>query len=195
MSDGKSNYQEKWRLEKLARTVRTRMGLAATDLLDPWRLADLVPAHIFTPDDLVSPELASSLRTVNWDGFAFGFPNEVHLMILLNPARSPARQQATLLEEVSHHLLGHPPSRIFIDPQTGLRRRTYDRAQEAEAYELGSMLLLPKEVVQEHVKSIRGTAEELANWCGASVQVVEFRIKRCRLWNRYRSYMEGAARR
>ncbi len=47
------------------------------------------------------------------------------------------------------------------------------------------MLLLPKEMIQQHVKETRGTAQELADRCGCSVEYVEMRIKRCKLWARH----------
>jgi Zn-dependent peptidase ImmA (M78 family) len=166
------------------------MGLTPTDILDPWRLADAVNAHVFTPEDLVPPELAARAAQVKWDGFAFVFPAEEHLMILLNPHRSSRRQSATLMEEMAHHLLRHQPSRLKTDPQTGLLRRDFNAAQEAEAYDFGSVLLLPKELIQHHVKIDQGSADDLADRCICSIELVEFRIKRCGLWRRYFSYRE-----
>ncbi len=64
-------------------------------------------------------------------------------------------------------------------------RREFNARQEAEAYDFGSVLLLPKELIQHHVKVRRAPAQELADRCGCSVEYVEFRIKRCRLWDRY----------
>ena len=180
-----ANYRDKLRLDRMAESVRGDLGLRPTDLLNLQQLADAVPAHIFIPEDLVSAELAADLRLVAWDGFAFQFPDEDALMILLNPARSEKRQCATVLEEIGHYLLKHPPSSIFADPQTGILRRSYLPAQEREAYDFGATLLLPKEFIQQHVKVAKGTAADLADQCGCSTELVEFRIKRCRLWNRY----------
>ena len=112
-------------------------------------------------------------------------PGEPTLIVILNPARSLRRQCASLLEELSHHLLGHRPTRIYVDKRTGLLQRDYDPSQEAEAYDFGSVLLLPKELIRHHVKDLCGTAQQLADLCGCSVQNVELRIKRCRLWDRY----------
>jgi Zn-dependent peptidase ImmA (M78 family) len=181
----RGRYQDKWRLERLARQIRERLGLSQTDILDPWDWAEGVPAHVLYPEDLGDDDLAARLREVGWDGGAFVFPNEMTLIVVLNPARSKRRQCATLLEELSHHVLGHTPSRIYQDPATGLLRRNFNPEQEAEAFDFGSVLLLPKELIQRHVKVTRGTASELADRCGCSVDLVELRIKRCRLWDRY----------
>lgn len=182
------DYEAKWRLERLAQRVRSSLGLGPTDHLDVWRLADAVPAHVFYPEDVVDANLAERVGRASWDGFAFQFDGEDHLMVLLNRTRSERRQRATLLEELAHHILRHPPTRLYVDSATGLRRRVFNREQEEEAYELGSMLLLPKETIQHHVKVAHGTSEELADRLGCSIDLVEFRIKRCRLWSRYLSY-------
>jgi Zn-dependent peptidase ImmA (M78 family) len=181
----RARYQDKWRLERLARRVRTQLGLSQTDVLDPWRLADAVPAHVFYPEDLLPPMLARRALAIDWDGFAFAFPDDRFLMVVMNPARSRRRQCATLLAELSHHLLRHQPSRIYTDQVTGQLRRDFNQAQEEEAYDLGSVLLLPKELIQQHVKETAATALDLADRCGCSSDLVELRIKRCRLWNRY----------
>jgi hypothetical protein len=61
---------------------------------------------------------------------------------------------------------------------------SYNKSQEAEAYDLGAALLLPKERIQlrmakqEHATDIAGSHE-------CSTDLVEHRIKRLRLWARY----------
>jgi Zn-dependent peptidase ImmA (M78 family) len=180
----RGRYQDKWRLERMAQAVRRQLGLDQYALLDPWQLAEAIPAHVFFPEDLVTGPLASAARRVQWDGFGFCYPDEPELMVLLNSARPKTRQVATLMEEFSHHMLKHRPSRLFLDPTTGLLRRDFDKAQEHEAYDFGSTLLLPKELVQREVKAGM-TAHDLALERGCSVDYVLYRIKRCRLWNRY----------
>jgi Zn-dependent peptidase ImmA (M78 family) len=187
MPYSRSRYQDKWALERRAAGIRRRLGLSQTDFLDPWRLADEVPAHVFHLADLVATELAARATGISWDGFAFCFPGEGCLMVLLNEARPQTRQCATLLEELSHHLLTHRPSRLYNDPLTGLLRREYDKALEHQAYDLGSTILLPKEMVQLYIRDQGMHAEELAHLCGCSLDYVHLRIKRCRLWHRYMS--------
>lgn len=185
MTYDRSRYQDKWRLERQAAEIRAQLRLSQTDILDPWRFADLVPAHIFYPEDIAAPELATRVRHAAWDGFSFTFPDDNFLIVVLNSCRPRTRQCSSLLEELSHHLLGHKPSRIYADPSTGLLRREFDKSQEHEAFDFGSVLLLPKELIQQHVKEVRGTAAPLASACGCSVDLVHLRIKRCRLWRRY----------
>jgi Zn-dependent peptidase ImmA (M78 family) len=178
------SYQDKWRLEQYAGAIRERLRLTQFDILDPWKLADAIPAHVFYLEDVVSPELALKAYQANWDGFAFQFPRESILMVILNSAKPVTRQSATLMEELSHGLLGHVPSRLQEDPHTGLLRRDYNKVQEREAYGLGATILLPKELVEREVK--RGLcAGEIALERGCSAALVEYRIKRCHLWRRY----------
>ena len=108
-------------------------------------------------------------------------------MIVLNDGRPRARQTATVREELSHHLLGHQPSAIWTDRATGLPRRDYNRGQEREAYDLGAALPLPRERIQRAVAD-QELAAELAIIHGCSTVLVEYRIKRLRLWPRYSGY-------
>ena len=189
----RSRYQDKWRIERLARHVREQVGLDQLAVLDPWALADAIPAHIFYPEDLVPPRLAQAARAVDWDGCSFCLPGETTLMVLLNPTRPKTRQSATLMEEFAHHLLNHQPTRLFVDPKIGLLRREFNKAQEHEAYDLGATILLPKELIQKEVN--RGApAVEVARERGCSVDLVAYRIRRCRLWNRHRLLNTGSSR-
>lgn len=184
MTYERRRWQDKWRIERMARAVREQMGLDQFERLDPWELADRVPAHVFYPEDLVETEQARHVSQVNWDGFGFCFDDDPTLIVLLNSARPVTRQTSTLMEELSHQLLGHRPSRLLTDPTTGLLRREFNEGQEHEAYDLGTTLLLPKELVQRDV-GVGNSAISIARGRGCSRQVVEYRIRRCRLWNRY----------
>jgi Zn-dependent peptidase ImmA (M78 family) len=183
----RGNYRDKWRIERLAGLIRTRLGLDQLEVLRPELLCEAVPAHVFVPADFRVPELERRLERVSWDAFSFSYPEDPTLLIVLNPARPRLRQTATLMEELSHSLLRHRPSAIWTDRHTGLPRREYNGAQEAEAFDLGAALLLPKERIQSDVAS-QTVARDIAAAHGCSVQLVEYRIKRLRLWGRYARY-------
>lgn len=187
MPYNRGDFRDKWRIERLAAAVRTKLNLDQLEPLSPWRLADAVPAHVFYPEDFATDGLTRRLREIRWDGFAFCCAGEAALMIVLNPVRSEKRQVATLMEELAHHLLRHKPCSIARNPRTGIVERTYDRAQETEAYDLGAAILLPKERIQQDVAEKR-TAEEIADLHGCSEELVVYRIKRMRLWQRYEGY-------
>jgi Zn-dependent peptidase ImmA (M78 family) len=76
---------------------------------------------------------------------------------------------------------------IAVNPETGLLERSYDKAQEAEAYDLGAAILLPKERIHHDVGEMR-SAREIAEIHGCSEELVVYRIKRMRLWQRYEKY-------
>jgi Zn-dependent peptidase ImmA (M78 family) len=183
----RGDYRDKWRIERLAAAVRAKLEVDQLEPLSPWQLAEAIPAHVFYPEDFENGGLARRLRGIKWDGFAFCCDGDPTLMILLNPARSEKRQKATLMEEVSHHLLRHRPCSIARNPKTGFLERSYDRSQEDEAYDLGAAILLPKERIQRDVAEKR-SANEIAAVHGCSEELVIYRIKRMRLWNRYEKY-------
>jgi Zn-dependent peptidase ImmA (M78 family) len=184
----RSNYKDKWRIERQAKQIRQALGVDQFEVISPWRLADAVPAHVFYPEDFGDAPLAARLRKARWDGFAFTFVGEDTLIVLLNSQRAETRQAATLMEELSHHLLRHEPCRISRDSATGLLRRSYDAAQEAEAYDLGAATLLAKEMIQRSVSDEHRSATEIATTHGCSEELVVYRIKRLRLWQRYERY-------
>lgn len=190
MPYSRSDYRDKWRVERLAAAVRAQLDLDQLEVLSPWRLAEALPAHVFYPEDFGNESLARQLRGIKWDGLAFCCGEDPTLMILLNPARSERRQMATLMEEVSHHLLRHGPSAITPNPESGFLERSYDRAQEEEAYDLGAAMLLPKERIQHDVAEQR-TASDIADSHGCSEELVIYRIRRMRLWRRYVKYTGG----
>jgi hypothetical protein len=134
----RGDYRDKWRIERLAAAVRAKLKVDQLEPLSPWRLAEAIPGHVFYPEDFKNDGLARKLRGIKWDGFAFCCDGDPTLMILLNSARSEKRQAATLMEELSHHLLRHKPCSIARNPRTGFLERSYDRAQEDEAYDLGA---------------------------------------------------------
>jgi Zn-dependent peptidase ImmA (M78 family) len=183
----RGDYRDKWRIERLAAAVRAKLKVDQVEPLSPWRLADAIPAHVFYPEDFNDEGLASKLRGIKWDGFAFCCEGDPTLMILLNPARSIRRQAATLMEELSHHLLRHKPCSIARNPRTGILERSYDRAQEDEAYDLGAAILLPKERIQRDIAA-KQTASKIADAHGCSEELVIYRVKRMRLWQRYEKY-------
>src|SRR6266566_3963679 len=92
------NYQDQWHLEQYARAIRERLRLTQFDILDPWKLADALPAHVFYLEDVVPPELVLKAYQANWDGFAFQFPRESILMVILNSAKQVTRQSATSMQ-------------------------------------------------------------------------------------------------
>lgn len=51
--------------EQWAKTIREGLKLTHFDMLDPWTLADVVPAHVFYIEDLVLSDDYSGLLNDN----------------------------------------------------------------------------------------------------------------------------------
>lgn len=190
----RGDYRDKWRIENRAAATRRGVGLDQLTVLDPSLVVDLLDARVFHLRDLiVDDDIAlRRARRVRFDGAASSHPETGQAVILMNCGKPRRRQMATLMEELAHLLLDHKPCRIALDPELGIIKRSFDRDQEHEAYDLGSALLLPKERIQRDVKELGLLAGEIADEHGCSDQLVLYRIRRLRLWNRYCAYSDAA---
>jgi hypothetical protein len=133
---------EKRALE-IRRLVGLRPGQSTDRPFDPFHLAELLGFQIAYLSDLpqLSPEVQQQLSNPRlWSGAALQLPHQPSPLILLNHHQSPRRLRATLMEEISHLLLGHPPSRLT---PLGLHGRTFARDIEEEAYAIGAATLVP----------------------------------------------------
>jgi Zn-dependent peptidase ImmA (M78 family) len=188
----RGNYRDKWRIERRAAAVRTDLGLDQIDVLDPRRLAAHVGAEVLHLSDVIDGAALRRARAIGFDGMASPHPHSGTPIIILNCGRPRRRRTATLMEELAHLVLGHRPSRLQRDPALGVLHRSYDSAQEAEAYDLGGALLLPKERIQQDVGA-HVHAQEIADAHGCSEQLVMYRINRMRLARRYAAYARKAS--
>ncbi len=103
-------------------------------------------------------------------------------VVLLNDCHTVERQRVTLLEEYWHILMGHKLTKVARIAQA--YGRTYDKAEEHDAYYLASATLLPKSAVQSAVT--KGTSSAvIAKHFGTSPDLVEYRIKRLGLWREH----------
>lgn len=102
--------------------------------------------------------------------------------VLLNDCHTPERQRVTLLEEYWHILMGHKLTKVARVAE--VYGRTYDKAEEHDAYYLASATLLPKKAVQTAVGKGQ-TSVEIARRFGTSAELVEYRIKRLGLWREH----------
>lgn len=190
----RGDYRDKWKVENHAAAVRRSLGMDQLEVLDPARLAAKLGAEIFTIEELVDDEASlRRVRAVGFDGMAWTDPEEDTPIIVLNCGKPARRRTATLMEELGHLVLRHEPSTIRIDEHLGILRRSYDKAQEHEAYDFGAALLLPKERIQRDVKEQQLLVEEIAESHSCSNELVQYRINRMRLARRYAGYAERAS--
>ncbi len=133
-------------------------------------------------------ELLSSAKD-KWSGGACSqkLPDGRKL-IILNPTHGANRQNATLMEEISHVFLGHKPSRLAItnfNKDGKVIARDYHAEIEEEAYSVGAAALVPYSALRRFVFQGK-SSREIARHFNVSRELVEYRMKVCRLWDEYK---------
>lgn len=103
-------------------------------------------------------------------------------VVLLNDKHTVERQRVTLLEEYWHILMGHKPTRIVRVAEA--YGRTYDKAEEDDAFYLASASLLPRNAIKLAVEEGHDPTF-LARHYGTSNELVAYRIKRLGLWREH----------
>jgi hypothetical protein len=125
-----------------------------------------------------------------WSGGACSQPlPDGRKLILLNPTHGANRQNATLMEEISHVFLGHQPSKLAITTYSKEGKpiaREYRAEIEEEAYSVGAAALVPFSALRRMV--FRGkTSREIARHFNVSRDLVEYRMKVSHLWDDYKT--------
>lgn len=164
--------------EETAINVRQHQGLSATAPLPALALARELRVTVIQPSDLkdLPSDVCRRLVGKHSDSWsALTIPSKRRPLIVFNPAHSAARQNSDLMHELAHIFLGHKPTRVFIDPHTGLALRTHDKEQEEEASWLAGCLMLPREVLL-HVKADGLTDETACRHYGVSAKMLTYRM-------------------
>lgn len=175
--------------------LRDFAGLRRDDeRLDPFELAQFARLMVINFEEIagLSEETREHLLGVgvnDWSGGTSSrpLPNGWRL-IILNPKHGAARNNATLMEEVCHVFLGHRANRLSIVAQNKQGKtvaRDYNEADEEAAYAVGAAALVPYSGLRRLMR--RGlTSIEIARHFNVSRELVEYRLKVCRLWAEYR---------
>ena len=181
MSYKRSDYRDKWRIERAAEAARGRVGLDQLSVLDPLLSLDHLDAELFELSDLIPDDQLAlrRARSINFDGCASLHPETKQPVIIVNCGRPIRRRMATLMEELAHLLLKHEPTRIETDPRLGILRRSYDREQEHEAYDMGAALLLPKQRIQRDIKEQQLGLDQIADAHSCSEELVRSECAGC----------------
>lgn len=109
-------------------------------------------------------------------------------LIILNPTHGANRQNATLMEEISHVFLGHKPSRLAVknyNKKGEIIARDYHAEIEEEAYSVGAAALVPYSALRRMVLAGK-SSREIARHFNVSRELVEYRMKVSRLWDEYK---------
>ncbi len=175
--------------------LRDFAGLRREDeALDPFELAYFAKLMVINFDEIagLSEQTREHLLGVGMNDWSGGtssrpLPNGWRLVIL-NPKHGRARNNATLMEEVCHVFLGHKANRLSIVAQNKQGKtvaRDYNEADEEAAYAVGAAALVPYAGLRRLMKEGR-TSIEMARHFQVSRELVEYRLKVCRLWAEYR---------
>jgi hypothetical protein len=171
-------------LERSAEQFREDLELGRDDPLDSLRLeiegVDIIRLRETNCLDAATVKRLSTEACSEWSAMSVPL-DEVRdrWAVLLNDCHEPQRQRVTLLEEVWHILLGHKLVRIAKVAEA--YGRTYDQAEEHDAYYLAAATLLPRKAIIAAVAE-RQTSQQIADRFGTSSELVDYRIKRLGLW-------------
>ena len=165
------------------------------DRLDPFELAKYANLLVASFDQ-IAPFLSEETRqhllsdaNDKWSGGACSqkLPDGRKL-IILNPTHGANRQNATLMEEISHVFLGHKPSRLAVqnlNKEGKVIARDYHAEIEEEAYSVGAAALVPYSALRRFVLQGK-SSREIARHFNVSRELVEYRMKVSHLWNEYK---------
>lgn len=177
--------------EKQAVKVKRYLGLGPYSSVDPAAVLPDVPAKLLPPDvfDCFEAEdrhILLDRGADDWSALCAGeSPLTGEYLIVLNPRHHPHRQKASLMEEVVHLVLGHPPTRL-VQEANGRWRRTHDGDVEDEAYCVGAACIIPYRSLFNQIQDGGITTAEIAAMFGVSKQYVQYRIKRAGLTAMFR---------
>jgi hypothetical protein len=168
--------------EPIAATLRRLAGVQDGELLVPEELAAKVGLCLidadFALEDFSEADKQHVLVTARdcWSGGVLPVPlPDGRCICILNPYHPRKRNRITLMEEIVHKYRSHVPTGLH-EVMPGLRTRTYNTAQESEAYGVGAAALLPWTTFY-HMLDAGTPVAEIAEAYDVSEQLVEYRIK------------------
>jgi Zn-dependent peptidase ImmA (M78 family) len=160
----------KRRCEAIAVEQRYQLKLRPYDPLPAEMLLEKLKGEAKSPDKIPNMPIASVELLLNREDWSAGIIRLCPLLIVYNPAHSPARHQSNLMHEFAHVLLDHPM--IGFDPITGLPLR--NARCEDEAVYLGGCLQIPRLGLKWIVEQ-QYTLAQTVEYFGASENMVRFR--------------------
>lgn len=164
--------------ERRAVAARSAIGLGSMDPLDPWTYAEHLGVYVLEAADLdMEAQHTQQLLHIDpssWSGMTL-FEEGTHLVVL-NTSDSRARRCATLMHELAHILLDHPPADVDISPSGIFLLSDYSAEHEEEADWLGATLLVPEASLLHHRRAGRSILE-VAEFFGVSVDLCTWRSR------------------
>jgi len=164
--------------EETSAKLRRRLDLEPTAPIDMSAAAKIMGISILGPADLpdLSADVCARLQgehSTIWSAITVSNGNG-HL-IIINPSHSSARSNSSLAHEISHVILGHEPSNMFMTAQPEIALRSHNREQEEEANWLAGCLLLPREALLK-MRRLKANDDQICSEFGVSPAMLRFRI-------------------
>lgn len=162
----------------MAEELRGQLGLAAPDVLCPWKLAAYLSILVFDVKELQIP--ANDLEHLigpgsqQWSGFSV---REAGLVgVVLNSSHPKGRLSNTLMHEISHIYLKHGGSQVSLLPSGILLISEFSKEQEEEADWLSGALLLPRQALVR-ARAMRLTNAQICEKYGVSDDLCTWRLR------------------
>lgn len=156
--------------------------------LNPVELAAALEIEVMGPSDVSGLSKSARVKLLfsesnSWSGLTIPLPTGKFITIL-NPNHSRLRRNATLTEEICHIILDHEPTIITVADDESVAIRSWDKAQEEEAYRVASSVLVPYEGLKTLIDAGLDS-RKIAHQYDVSQDLVKFRIKINGLWKKY----------
>lgn len=161
--------------EEYAEEFRTELGLLPTDPLDPKKLAALleIPVLELSTHPTIPDHIKEYFANEGSDKFsAATLIDGTYKEILHNDYHHPNRQNSSIMHEISHIILGHPPKPPLIEDSC----RNFDPTLENEANNLGFTLLVPKKSALNAIENF-ASKQLAADFYGVSLELLQYRIR------------------
>ena len=161
--------------ERIARRVRTDLGIGVASSVAPEDLATLLGIEVRAGDELIPLSRFCELESIQPGAFSACTlqPSPDRLVVVYNPRSAKTRRQSDVAHEIAHILLDHELSRL--ERLGDVTFFSCDAMQEEEANWLSGCLLLPRALLLAEVHK-GANATEIAEKYGVSEVLARYRL-------------------
>ena len=161
--------------ERIAKRVRTGLGLSDVDPVAPELIAEFLGIEVRSGDELLPRERFEYLEDIQPGSFSACTlqPTPDRVVVVHNPVSPKTRQKSDVAHELAHTLLGHELS--SVQRLGDLTFLSCDLVQEEEAAWLSGCLLLPRALLLAEVRRGAG-ASDIARKHGVSEKMAKYRL-------------------
>ena len=173
--------------ERIARRVRSELGIGVAQPVDPGVLAELLGIEVRAGDELIPRERFMQLDMIQPGSFSACTlrPSAERVVVVYNPLSAPSRRTSDLAHELAHILLNHRLSRL--ERLGDVSFLSCDPVQEEEAGWLSGCLLLPRPLLLAEVRK-GSSAADIAKKCGVSERMAQYRVNVTGVLRQRRAY-------